>query len=94
MGNLKKMIRAVADESGATAIEYALIGCLIAVVSIGSMTALGNSAVGLFGTIGAAMGGGSGDGGAGVAGGGASAGGGFSPDGIVSAGSGVQMSAF
>ena len=35
------------DDSGATAIEYALIGTLIAVAAIGSFTILGNAIVNL-----------------------------------------------
>lgn len=93
MGRIKKLVRAMADEGGATAIEYALIGTLIAVVSIGSITALGNSAVGLFGTIGDAMVQSGGAQGAGP-GNGASAGGGFGASGIVSPGSGIGVTAF
>lgn len=37
------MSRFVADESGATAIEYGLIVALIAVVIIGAVTALGTN---------------------------------------------------
>jgi pilus assembly protein Flp/PilA len=33
----------IADESGATAIEYGLIAALIAVAAIGAMTALGTN---------------------------------------------------
>lgn len=36
------------DESGATAIEYGLLGGLIAVAIITSFTLMGNSLVGLF----------------------------------------------
>ena len=39
------------DEEGATAIEYALIAGLIAVVIIGALTALGESIDNLFGVI-------------------------------------------
>lgn len=39
------------DEEGATAIEYALIAGLIAVVIIGALTALGGSIDNLFGII-------------------------------------------
>ena len=38
------------DESGATAIEYALIGTLIAMAILGTFVALGNSLTGLFDT--------------------------------------------
>lgn len=40
--------RFVANEDGATAIEYALIGMLIAVAIIGSATLAGNSIADLF----------------------------------------------
>jgi pilus assembly protein Flp/PilA len=40
--------RFAADESGATAIEYALIGVLIAVAIIGSMTLAGDGVADLF----------------------------------------------
>ena len=39
------------DEEGATAIEYGLIAGLIAVVIIGTVTALGTRISGVFGTI-------------------------------------------
>jgi pilus assembly protein Flp/PilA len=39
-----------ADESGATAIEYALLGTLIGIALIASFTVLGNSLGNLFGT--------------------------------------------
>lgn len=39
------------DEEGATAIEYALIAGLIAVVIIGALTVLGNSVDSIFRTI-------------------------------------------
>jgi Flp pilus assembly pilin Flp len=96
MQRIHKLIRsmaAFADDAGATAIEYALIGTLIAAITIGSLTALGNSAVGLFGTIGDAMVQSGGAQGAGP-GGGVSAGGGFGASGIVSAGSGIGVTAF
>jgi pilus assembly protein Flp/PilA len=70
---------------GATAIEYALIACLIALVGIGAITLVGISLSATFDTVTAAMplsamsGGG--------VGGGASAGGGFGSGG--SAGSGM-----
>ncbi len=41
----------IADESGATAIEYGLIAALIAVGIIAAATLLGNSLSGLFGRI-------------------------------------------
>jgi pilus assembly protein Flp/PilA len=43
--------RFVADESGATAIEYGLIAALIAVGIIAAATALGGSLSSLFGRI-------------------------------------------
>jgi len=41
----------IADESGATAIEYGLIAALIAVVIIAAVTALGTSLSGAFAGI-------------------------------------------
>lgn len=41
--------RFAADQNGATAIEYALLGTLIAVALIASFTVLGNSVGNLFG---------------------------------------------
>ncbi|MGJ8528973.1 Flp family type IVb pilin [Maritalea sp.] len=53
------MQRFLADESGATAIEYGLIATLLVVVIIGAMTALGGALGDLFngneGSIGAAI---------------------------------------
>ena len=43
--------RFVADQSGATAIEYGLIAALIAVVCIGVMTTVGTSLVGKFQSV-------------------------------------------
>jgi pilus assembly protein Flp/PilA len=40
-----------AQQRGATAIEYGLIAALIAVASIGGMTALGGGSSGLWGKI-------------------------------------------
>lgn len=48
MTSLKRFI---SDESGATAIEYGLIAALIAVVIIGTVTALGTRIDGAFTTI-------------------------------------------
>ena len=45
----------VSDDEGATAVEYGLMVGLIAVVIIGSVTALGLKVDGLFGTIAAAL---------------------------------------
>jgi pilus assembly protein Flp/PilA len=50
------------DERGATAIEYALIAAMVAVVALVSLLELGDSATGLWATVGrevgAALGGG------------------------------------
>jgi len=43
------------DESGATAVEYALMVALIAVVIIGAVTILGNNASDKFTTVGDAV---------------------------------------
>ncbi len=48
--------RIVCCKSGATSIEYALIASLIAVVIIGAVTGLGEAIVGLFTTVGNAVG--------------------------------------
>lgn len=40
--------RFLKDENGATAIEYGLLGALVAVAIIGSFTILGNSLIELF----------------------------------------------
>ena len=47
--------RIIADESGATAIEYGLIVALIAVGLIASLTALGGSLSGTFNTVSTTM---------------------------------------
>jgi pilus assembly protein Flp/PilA len=47
--------RFVADQSGATAIEYGLIAGLISVVIIGAITTLGTKLNAKFTTIGAAL---------------------------------------
>jgi pilus assembly protein Flp/PilA len=39
------------DESGATAIEYAMIAAFIAVAIVGAVTALGTSLTGIFGNV-------------------------------------------
>lgn len=46
--NLRKLI---ADESGATAIEYGLIAALVAVALIGALTSMGTGLSAKFGTI-------------------------------------------
>ena len=43
------------DESGAAAVEYGLLAGLIAVVIVGSVTALGGKIDGVFSTISAAI---------------------------------------
>jgi pilus assembly protein Flp/PilA len=48
--------KALADESGATAVEYALIVALIFLVVVGAVTAFANSANVMFGTINTAIG--------------------------------------
>jgi pilus assembly protein Flp/PilA len=45
----------IADASGATAIEYALIGSLIAIVLVGALTALGTGLSSEFGEVSSAM---------------------------------------
>jgi pilus assembly protein Flp/PilA len=39
------------DDSGATAIEYAMIAAFIAVAIVGAVTALGTSLTGIFGNV-------------------------------------------
>ena len=46
--NLRSLI---ADESGATAIEYGLIAALVSVAAIGALTAMGGSLKEIFGTV-------------------------------------------
>ena len=48
MGN---MIRFIHDERGATAIEYALIASLIALLIIGAVTAIGTTLSSTFSTV-------------------------------------------
>ena len=45
----------IANESGATAIEYALIASLIAVVIIGAVQLVGTNVSTVFGEVGAAL---------------------------------------
>lgn len=52
---IKSLKSFVADESGATAIEYGLITALIAVFLIGALSALGTNMSSEYSTIGAAM---------------------------------------
>lgn len=48
MTNLKKFI---ADESGATAIEYGLIAALVSVAAIGALQTMGSSLNEMFSTV-------------------------------------------
>jgi pilus assembly protein Flp/PilA len=41
----------VADERGATAIEYALLAAVLAIMAIGGLQALGGGTGGLYGTL-------------------------------------------
>lgn len=41
----------LSDESGATAIEYALIGSLVSVAAIAAMQAFGTSVINLYGFV-------------------------------------------
>jgi len=41
----------LADEAGATAIEYAMIAAFIAVAIVGAVTSLGASLTGIFGNV-------------------------------------------
>jgi pilus assembly protein Flp/PilA len=41
----------IANENGATAIEYGLIAALVAVVIIGGLTSVGNNLNALFGSV-------------------------------------------
>ena len=52
---LKSFQSFLAEESGATAIEYALISSLIAVFLIGALSALGTSLSSEFAEVGAAL---------------------------------------
>ena len=48
---LRQMLRRFAvDDTGATAIEYALLGTLVAVALVASFSLLGNSLTNMFGT--------------------------------------------
>lgn len=47
--------RFIADESGATAIEYGLIAALIAVVCIGALTTMGTKLSAMFGKVSAKL---------------------------------------
>jgi pilus assembly protein Flp/PilA len=52
---MKKFVRFLKNESGATAIEYGLIAALIAVAVITGVTALGENAEATFQTVAAEM---------------------------------------
>jgi len=52
----KRIARFAKDESGVTAIEYGLIALLVAVGIIGSLTLVGNSVIGLYNDVAAAVG--------------------------------------
>jgi len=54
---MEKFIRFLKEEEGLVAIEYALIGSLIAVVIIAVVTALGQEIIAIFNTILTALGG-------------------------------------
>lgn len=41
----------IADESGATAIEYGLIAALVSVAAIGALSAMGSSLQAMFGRV-------------------------------------------
>jgi Flp pilus assembly pilin Flp len=46
-GHLRPLVRLFADERGATALDYALVGSLVAILAIGSLQALSDSTAGL-----------------------------------------------
>lgn len=50
------LLRFSRDTSGATAIEYGLIACMIFVVIVGSLVALGDSSTGLYARVGNTIG--------------------------------------
>lgn len=52
---LKRLKQFAADQSGVTAIEYALIAALVAMGLVGSVTALGASLESIFTTVAAAL---------------------------------------
>jgi pilus assembly protein Flp/PilA len=47
----ESILRILADESGATAIEYGLIAALISVAAIAAMTNVGNNLKAIFNTV-------------------------------------------
>lgn len=48
MGSLKELVKFVKGEEGATAVEYAIIGSLIAAVIVAVVTTLGTKVSSLF----------------------------------------------
>ena len=48
---MKKFLKLIKNEEGATAIEYGLIAALIAVAAIGALSAIGDSLNTTFGTV-------------------------------------------
>lgn len=48
---MTRIFKLIADDRGATAIEYAVIASLISVVALGSIAAIGLKVNALFGTI-------------------------------------------
>jgi pilus assembly protein Flp/PilA len=52
---LTRLKQFLVDESGATAIEYALIAALVAMALVGSVTALGASLKSIFATVATAL---------------------------------------
>jgi pilus assembly protein Flp/PilA len=55
LGFLNNLSSLIKDERGVTALEYGLIAGLVAVVIVGSVTALGTKLSGTFATISAAL---------------------------------------
>jgi len=51
----KLFVRFLKDQSGVTAIEYGLIGGLISIVILASVTSIGTAVSGLFQTIASAL---------------------------------------
>lgn len=52
VANVSATIAVRKDRRGAVAIEYALLGAMVAIIAIGSLALLGDSATGLWGTVG------------------------------------------
>ncbi len=53
---MRKLIAIMKDESGATAIEYALIAALVSIIAIAAMTLLGQKISTTFSTVASALG--------------------------------------